>query len=154
CWSGSRSAFATKALHELGYETAVNLSDGFAGWKRNGYEFVTPVSLAPAQRKRYARHLLIPEVGEEGQQKLLDSRVLLIGAGGPGSPALASPPPARGRAPRGTCSGGGGGARPARRRRSPPPPPVAGPWGSSIPTVSTIRPPSARSSTRPSGSAS
>jgi sulfur-carrier protein adenylyltransferase/sulfurtransferase len=87
CESGSRSAFATKALHELGYENVVNLSDGFTGWKRNGYEFVTPVSLAPAQRKRYARHLLIPEVGEEGQQKLLDSRVLLIGAGGLGSPA-------------------------------------------------------------------
>jgi sulfur-carrier protein adenylyltransferase/sulfurtransferase len=87
CESGSRSAFATKALHELGYENVVNLSDGFTGWKRNGYEFVTAVSLAPAQRKRYARHLLIPEVGEEGQQKLLDSRVLLIGAGGLGSPA-------------------------------------------------------------------
>ena len=87
CESGSRSAFATKSLHELGYENAVNLSDGFAGWKRNGYEFTTPTALSPAQRTRYARHLLIPEVGEEGQQRLLDSRVLLIGAGGLGSPA-------------------------------------------------------------------
>jgi sulfur-carrier protein adenylyltransferase/sulfurtransferase len=87
CASGVRSAFATKSLHELGYENAVNLSDGFVGWKRNGYEFTTPTALAPAQRTRYARHLLIPEVGEEGQQKLLESRILLIGAGGLGSPA-------------------------------------------------------------------
>jgi molybdopterin/thiamine biosynthesis adenylyltransferase/rhodanese-related sulfurtransferase len=87
CGSGPRSAFATRSLHELGYENAVNLAGGFADWKRNGYEFVTPASLAPAQRTRYARHLLIPEVGEEGQRKLLDSRVLLIGAGGLGSPA-------------------------------------------------------------------
>ena len=67
--------------------TRLNLAGGFADWKRNGYTFVTPVALAPAQRTRYARHLLIPEVGEEGQQKLLDSRILLIGAGGLGSPA-------------------------------------------------------------------
>ncbi|MCZ7588419.1 MAG: molybdopterin-synthase adenylyltransferase MoeB [Gaiella sp.] len=87
CESGTRSAFATRTLHELGYESVVNLSDGFAGWKRNGYEFVTPAALTSAQRARYARHLLIPEVGEEGQQRLLDSRILLIGAGGLGSPA-------------------------------------------------------------------
>ncbi len=87
CESGARSAFATKALHELGYERAVNLAGGFADWKRNGFPFTTPVALAPAQRARYARHLLIPEVGEEGQQRLLESRVLLIGAGGLGSPA-------------------------------------------------------------------
>ena len=87
CESGSRSAFATRDLHELGYENAVNLSDGFAGWKRNGYEVVIPAALTPAQRARYGRHLLIPEVGEEGQLRLLDSRILLIGAGGLGSPA-------------------------------------------------------------------
>jgi molybdopterin/thiamine biosynthesis adenylyltransferase/rhodanese-related sulfurtransferase len=87
CASGSRSAFATKTLRELGYEHAVNLEDGFVGWKRNGYEVVMPAALTPAQRTRYARHLLIPEVGEEGQQRLLESRVLLIGAGGLGSPA-------------------------------------------------------------------
>ena len=63
-----RSAFATRTFVELGYENAVNLAGGFADWKRNGYEFVTPVALAPAQRKRYARHLLIPEVGEEGSR--------------------------------------------------------------------------------------
>ncbi|HJU48511.1 MAG TPA: molybdopterin-synthase adenylyltransferase MoeB [Gaiellaceae bacterium] len=87
CGSGARSAFAARALHELGYESVTNLAGGFADWKRNGYEFTTPRSLSPAQRSRYARHLLIPEVGEEGQQKLLDARVLLIGAGGLGSPA-------------------------------------------------------------------
>ncbi|HEX2303911.1 MAG TPA: molybdopterin-synthase adenylyltransferase MoeB, partial [Gaiella sp.] len=87
CESGARSAFATQALHELGYEHAVNLAGGFADWKRNGYELTTPTSLSAAQRSRYARHLLIPEVGEEGQQRLLESRVLLIGAGGLGSPA-------------------------------------------------------------------
>src|SRR4029079_3053077 len=82
-----RSAFAAKSLHGPGYRNAVNLSDGFAGWKRNGYDFVTPAALTPAQRARYSRHLLIPEVGEEGQQRLLQSRILLIGAGGLGSPA-------------------------------------------------------------------
>jgi molybdopterin/thiamine biosynthesis adenylyltransferase/rhodanese-related sulfurtransferase len=87
CGSGSRSAFAVRTLQELGYEDVTNLAGGFADWKRNGYEFTTPQTLSPAQRTRYARHLMIPEVGEEGQQKLLESRVLLIGAGGLGSPA-------------------------------------------------------------------
>jgi molybdopterin/thiamine biosynthesis adenylyltransferase/rhodanese-related sulfurtransferase len=87
CASGTRSAFATRTLRELGYEHAVNLEDGFVGWKRNGYDFTVPAALTPAQRTRYGRHLLIPEVGEEGQQRLLDSRVLLLGAGGLGSPA-------------------------------------------------------------------
>ncbi len=87
CASGVRSAFATKTLRELGYEHAVNLEDGFVGWKRNGFDVVTPAALTPAQRARYARHLLLPEGGEEGQQRLLDARVLLIGAGGLGSPA-------------------------------------------------------------------
>jgi molybdopterin/thiamine biosynthesis adenylyltransferase/rhodanese-related sulfurtransferase len=87
CASGTRSAFATKTLRDLGYANAVNLDDGFVGWKRNGYDYTVPAALTPAQRTRYARHLLIPEVGEEGQQKLLESRVLLLGAGGLGSPA-------------------------------------------------------------------
>ena len=63
------------------------MAGGFADWKRNGFAFATPRLLTPAQRSRYARHLLIPEVGDEGQQRLLDARVLLIGAGGLGSPA-------------------------------------------------------------------
>ena len=87
CAGGSRSAFATKTLTELGYENVVNLAGGFVDWKRSGYTVVTPRTLDPAQRARYSRHLLIPEVGEAGQQRLLDGRVLLVGAGGLGSPA-------------------------------------------------------------------
>jgi sulfur-carrier protein adenylyltransferase/sulfurtransferase len=87
CGSGARSAFSAKVLRELGYEHVRNLAGGFADWKRNGFDTVIPRSLTAAQRSRYARHVLIPEVGEEGQQKLLNARVLLIGAGGLGSPA-------------------------------------------------------------------
>jgi molybdopterin/thiamine biosynthesis adenylyltransferase/rhodanese-related sulfurtransferase len=87
CASGNRSAFAAKALGELDYTDVSSLSGGFVDWKRNGYPFTTPRTLTPAQRARYSRHLLIPEVGDEGQQKLLDARVLLVGAGGLGSPA-------------------------------------------------------------------
>jgi sulfur-carrier protein adenylyltransferase/sulfurtransferase len=87
CGSGSRSAFAAKTLEELGYGNVLSLAGGFTDWKRNGLSFELPRSLDDAKRRRYSRHLLIPEVGEEGQQKLLDSRVLLIGAGGLGSPA-------------------------------------------------------------------
>jgi molybdopterin/thiamine biosynthesis adenylyltransferase/rhodanese-related sulfurtransferase len=87
CAGGSRSAFAAKTLEELGYGNVLSLTGGFTDWKRNGFPFELPRSLDDAKRRRYSRHLLIPEVGEEGQQKLLDSRVLLIGAGGLGSPA-------------------------------------------------------------------
>jgi len=87
CAGGSRSAFAAKSLADLGYENVVSLAGGFTDWKRNGFEVATPQTLSPEQRARYSRHLLIPEVGEGGQQKLLASRVLLIGAGGLGSPA-------------------------------------------------------------------
>jgi sulfur-carrier protein adenylyltransferase/sulfurtransferase len=87
CAGGSRSAFAAKTLEELGYGNVLSLIGGFTDWKRNGFPFELPRSLDDAKRRRYSRHLLIPEVGEEGQQKLLDSRVLLIGAGGLGSPA-------------------------------------------------------------------
>ena len=87
CAGGSRSAFAAKSLDELGYSQVVSLAGGYTDWKRNGFATKLPVSLDPARRARYSRHLLIPEVGEEGQLKLLDSRVLLIGAGGLGSPA-------------------------------------------------------------------
>ena len=87
CASGARSAFAAKSLGELGYSNVSSMSGGFTDWKRNGFEFETPKVLSPEQRSRYARHLLIPEVGEKGQQKLLEARVLLIGAGGLGSPA-------------------------------------------------------------------
>ncbi len=87
CASGNRSAFAVETLAELGYEHAASLSGGFSDWKRNGYPTELPRTLSPERRARYSRHLLIPEIGEEGQMKLLDSRILLIGAGGLGSPA-------------------------------------------------------------------
>jgi molybdopterin/thiamine biosynthesis adenylyltransferase/rhodanese-related sulfurtransferase len=87
CAAGNRSAFAAKTLEELGYEHVSSLSGGFTDWKRNGFLVQLPRTLDEAKRKRYSRHLLIPEVGVEGQLKLLDSRVLLIGAGGLGSPA-------------------------------------------------------------------
>ena len=87
CSVGSRSAFAAKALGEMGYEDVVNVAGGFTDWKRNGFEVTIPRVLSPEQRSRYSRYLLIPEVGEDGQQRLLDARVLLVGAGGLGSPA-------------------------------------------------------------------
>jgi sulfur-carrier protein adenylyltransferase/sulfurtransferase len=87
CASGARSAFAAKALGELGYEHASSLAGGFDQWKRSGYAFDIPRALEDSKRRRYSRHLLIPEVGEEGQLRLLDARILLIGAGGLGSPA-------------------------------------------------------------------
>jgi molybdopterin/thiamine biosynthesis adenylyltransferase/rhodanese-related sulfurtransferase len=87
CASGNRSAFAAKTLEELGYEDVTSLAGGFVDWKRNGFPTQLPRSLGEEQRRRYSRHLLIPEVGEPGQLKLLDARILLIGAGGLGSPA-------------------------------------------------------------------
>src|SRR5919201_219809 len=87
CAGGSRSAFAAKSLGELGYTNVVSLAGGFTDWKRNGFPIDLAQGLTKEQRSRYSRHLLIPEVGEEGQSKLLSSRVLLIGAGGLGSPA-------------------------------------------------------------------
>lgn len=87
CAGGVRSAFAADTLGKLGYENVVSMIGGFNKWKDEGLEWQTPRVLAPEQRNRYQRHLLMPEVGTEGQQKLLDSSVLLIGAGGLGSPA-------------------------------------------------------------------
>jgi len=87
CSAGNRSAFAAKTLGELGYEDVVSLSGGFTDWKRNGFPVKLQAGLDAQRRARYSRHLLIPEVGEEGQLKLLDSKVLLVGAGGLGSPA-------------------------------------------------------------------
>ncbi len=87
CAAGARSAFAAKTLEELGYEDVVSLAGGYTDWKRNGHPTQLSRALAEEQRRRYSRHLLIPEVGEEGQLRLLDSRMLLIGAGGLGSPA-------------------------------------------------------------------
>ena len=87
CAAGTRSALAVKSLEELGYTNAASMAGGFTAWKRKGFGFVVPKVLSADQQTRYSRHLLIPEVGEAGQQKLLDSKVLLMGAGGLGSPA-------------------------------------------------------------------
>ncbi len=87
CASGVRSVFAAKTLGELGYTDVVSVAGGFNKWKDEGREWRKPRVLTPEQRNRYQRHLLVPEVGEEGQQKLLDAKVLLLGAGGLGSPA-------------------------------------------------------------------
>ncbi|MFL6042881.1 MAG: molybdopterin-synthase adenylyltransferase MoeB [Gaiellales bacterium] len=87
CAAGNRSAYAAKTLAELGYGDVVSLEGGFSRWKQNGYQWRLPRALSKEQFERYSRHVLIPEVGEEGQLKLLDSKVLLIGAGGLGSPA-------------------------------------------------------------------
>ena len=87
CAAGNRSAFAAKTLDELGYKNVASLAGGFTDWKRNGFPVDQPQRSILRQRTRYSRHLLIPEVGEEGQLKLLESRVLLLGAGGLGSPA-------------------------------------------------------------------
>jgi molybdopterin/thiamine biosynthesis adenylyltransferase/rhodanese-related sulfurtransferase len=87
CAAGVRSAFATKTMTDLGYTDVVSLVGGFNRWKDEGRPWKTPQTLTPEQRNRYQRHLLVSEVGEEGQLKLLGSRVLLLGAGGLGSPA-------------------------------------------------------------------
>ena len=87
CAGGVRSLIAGVTLQQMGYQNPISMSGGFGQWKGNGYPFVQPRTMSQAQSKRYSRHLLIPEVGERGQFKLLDSRVLLIGAGGLGSPA-------------------------------------------------------------------
>jgi len=87
CSAGNRSVFAAKTLADLGYDDVVSLAGGFTDWKRNGFPVQLQAGLDAPRRARYSRHLLIPEVGEEGQLKLLDSKVLLIGAGGLGSPA-------------------------------------------------------------------
>jgi len=87
CAVGARSLRAAHALVELGYERPVSVAGGIVGWLNRGYPSTMERTLEPAQRERYSRHFLIPEVGELGQLKLLDSSILMIGAGGLGSPA-------------------------------------------------------------------
>jgi molybdopterin/thiamine biosynthesis adenylyltransferase/rhodanese-related sulfurtransferase len=87
CAGGTRSALAAQALGQLGYSEVASMSGGFNKWKDEGRDWVVPRTLDADQRNRYQRHLLLPEVGEAGQQRLLESKVLLLGAGGLGSPA-------------------------------------------------------------------
>jgi len=87
CASGQRSALAAHTLQSLlGYEDVASMTGGITLWKDRGYEVDTPRALSPEQKSRYSRHILLPEIGAEGQQKLLDAKVLLLGAGGLGSP--------------------------------------------------------------------
>ena len=87
CAVGERSALAAQSLARLGYRHVQSLKEGFEGWKQAGRASTVPSLLPADQRARYSRHLLLPEVGTEGQQRLLTSRVLVVGAGGLGSPA-------------------------------------------------------------------
>lgn len=86
CAGGTRSALAARSLQELGYSDVKSMAGGFTAWKRSGFPVHIPKSMSPEQLTRYSRHLIIPEIGEKGQSKLLDSKVLLLGAGGLGSP--------------------------------------------------------------------
>jgi len=88
CASGVRSVFAAKTLRDLGYSNVSSMAGGFNRWRDLGLDYRIPKVLDAAQRDRYSRHLVLPEVGEEGQIKMLESKVLCIGAGGLGSPAL------------------------------------------------------------------
>jgi sulfur-carrier protein adenylyltransferase/sulfurtransferase len=88
CASGTRSALAARTLSDdLGYEHVESMTGGITLWKDRGYEVEVPKTLSAEQRERYSRHILIPEIGEAGQRKLLGARVLLLGAGGLGSPS-------------------------------------------------------------------
>src|SRR3954453_2252025 len=143
CASGNRSALAAKTLRdELGYENVESMTGGITLWKDRGYHVETPRRLTAEQRERYSRHFLLPEIGQEGQQKLLDDKVLLLGAGGLGAPAGPAVGPA-----------GGGKGRPARRRPVTSPPPAWARAASSTTTSSPSPTSSARSSTPPRASA-
>src|ERR1044071_9300187 len=94
CASGQRSALAAHTLVEdLGYTNVKSMTGGITLWKDRGYKVEVPKTLTPEQKERYSRHLLIPEIGLEGQTKLLESKVLLLGAGGLGSPPAPFLPP-------------------------------------------------------------
>jgi sulfur-carrier protein adenylyltransferase/sulfurtransferase len=87
CAAGNRSAFAAETLGQMGYTDVASVAGGFNRWKDEGRDWKVPQKLTPEQRNRYSRHILLPEVDVEGQLKLLDAKVLLLGAGGLGSPA-------------------------------------------------------------------
>lgn len=87
CEVGARSALAALSLLQMGYRDVSSLEGGFRRWKETGRPWIRPATLTQEQRRRYSRHTLLAEVGEEGQARLLSSRVLLVGAGGLGSPA-------------------------------------------------------------------
>lgn len=87
CAGGVRSLLAAKDMKEMGYHEVISMSGGYSAWKTAGYQTVQDRQFTPEQMTRYSRHFLLPEVGEEGQAKLLDAKVLMVGAGGLGSPS-------------------------------------------------------------------
>jgi adenylyltransferase/sulfurtransferase len=87
CAGGVRSLLAAKVMKEMGYQNVISMSGGYSAWKTAGYKWVQDRQFTQEQATRYSRHFLLPEVGEEGQAKLLDAKVLMVGAGGLGSPA-------------------------------------------------------------------
>jgi molybdopterin/thiamine biosynthesis adenylyltransferase/rhodanese-related sulfurtransferase len=87
CAGGVRSVLAARSLNEMGYTKVSSMAGGFRAWKNAGHTFERPRVLSPEQLKRYSRHIMLPEVGEVGQGKLLDAKVLCLGAGGLGSPS-------------------------------------------------------------------
>ena len=87
CAGGNRSAFAARSLNEMGYKNVTSMSGGFTAWKNAGFPWRVEKQLSEAQKIRYSRHILLDDVGEEGQKRLLDSKMLLVGAGGLGSPS-------------------------------------------------------------------
>ena len=87
CAGGVRSLLAANALKEMGYQNVISMSGGYTAWKTAGYKWVQDHQFSPEQVTRYSRHFLLPEVGEEGQAKLLQAKVLMVGAGGLGSPS-------------------------------------------------------------------
>src|SRR4030081_2909658 len=88
CAGGNRSAMSAKTLKELGYTDIRHMIRGFSGWRDGGFEVVQPKTWTPEQRERYSRHFVLPEVGEAGQRKISEGRVLVVGAGGLGAPAI------------------------------------------------------------------
>lgn len=87
CAGGVRSLLAAKVMKEMGYKNVISMSGGYSAWKTEGFEWVQDRQFTQEQLTRYSRHFLLPEVGEEGQAKLLDAKVLMVGAGGLGSPS-------------------------------------------------------------------
>ncbi len=87
CAGGVRSLLAAKDMKEMGFQEVISMSGGYSAWKAAGYETAQDRQFTPEQMTRYSRHFLLPEVGEEGQAKLLDAKVLMVGAGGLGSPS-------------------------------------------------------------------
>ena len=87
CAGGVRSLLAAKIMKEMGYQNVSSMAGGYAAWKNGGFKWVQDFQYTPEQLIRYSRHFLLPEVGEEGQAKLLQAKVLMVGAGGLGSPS-------------------------------------------------------------------